>query len=76
MAVGISLSTKTEGLNVMHPLLPRVEGTSLWDFKDVRGSYIVREMGEQVKRNGEAFYRWWFVKPDNKNKEFEKNRFW
>lgn len=63
---------KTEGLNVMHPLLPRVEGTSLWDFKDVRGSYIVREMGEQVKQNGEAFYRWWFVKPDNKNKEFEK----
>lgn len=63
---------KTDGLNVMHPLLPRVEGTSLWDFKDVRGSYIVREMGEVVKKDGEAFYRWWFVKPDNKNKEFEK----
>ncbi|WP_100754191.1 bifunctional diguanylate cyclase/phosphodiesterase [Vibrio salilacus] len=63
---------KTEGTSVMHPLLPRVEGQSLWDFKDVRGSYIVREMGEQVKSNGEAFYRWWFVKPDNKNKEFEK----
>ncbi len=63
---------ETDGINVMHPLLPRVEGSSLWDFKDVRGSYIVREMGEQVKANGEAFYRWWFVKPDNKNKEFEK----
>lgn len=63
---------KTEGTNIMHPLLPRVEGTSLWDFKDVRGSYIVREMGEKVKAQGEAFYRWWFVKPDNKNKEFEK----
>lgn len=63
---------KTDGLNVMHPLLPRVEGTSLWDFKDVRGSYIVREMGEEVKKHGESFYRWWFVKPDNKNKEFEK----
>ncbi|NVD07726.1 EAL domain-containing protein [Vibrio sp. JPW-9-11-11] len=63
---------KTDGLNIMHPLLPRVEGTSLWDFKDVRGSYIVREMGEIVKAQGEAFYRWWFVKPDNKNKEFEK----
>ncbi|KGY13275.1 histidine kinase [Vibrio tubiashii] len=63
---------KTNGINVMHPLLPRVEGTSLWDFRDVRGSYIVREMGEQVKAKGEAFYRWWFVKPDNKNKEFEK----
>lgn len=63
---------KTDGLSIMHPLLPRVEGTSLWDFKDVRGSYIVREMGEEVKKHGEAFYRWWFVKPDNKNKEFEK----
>ncbi|EEX94194.1 signal transduction protein [Vibrio orientalis CIP 102891 = ATCC 33934] len=63
---------KTDGLNVMHPLLPRVEGTSLWDFKDVRGSYIVREMGEQVKKHDEAFYRWWFVKPENRNKEFEK----
>ncbi|MDG3085659.1 cache domain-containing protein [Vibrio hannami] len=63
---------KTNGINVMHPLLPRVEGTSLWNFKDVRGSYIVREMGEQVKEKGEAFYRWWFVKPDNKNHEFEK----
>lgn len=63
---------KTDGINVMHPLLPRVEGTSLWDFRDVRGSYIVREMGEQVKAKGEAFYHWWFVKPDNKNQEFEK----
>lgn len=63
---------KTDGMNVMHPLLPRVEGTSLWDFKDVRGSYIVREMGELVKRDDEAFYRWWFVKPENRNKEFEK----
>jgi len=63
---------KTDGTNIMHPLLPRVEGTSLWDFKDVRGSYIVREMGEIVKAKGEAFYHWWFVKPDNKNQEFEK----
>lgn len=63
---------KTDGINIMHPLLPRVEGKSLWDFKDVRGSYIVREMGQQVKAQGEAFYRWWFVKPDNKNQEFEK----
>lgn len=63
---------KIDGMSIMHPLLPKVEGTSLWDFRDVRGSYIVREMGEQVKANDEAFYRWWFVKPDNKNHEFEK----
>ncbi|BBB28060.1 cache domain-containing protein [Neptunomonas japonica] len=63
---------KTNGINVMHPLLPQMEGTSKWDLKDIRGRYIVREMGELVKTNGESFYHWWFVKPQNKNDEFEK----
>ncbi len=63
---------KTNGLNVMHPLLPHIEGQSKWDLQDVKGSYIVREMGELVKTNGEDFYHWWFVKPQNKTQEFEK----
>jgi len=63
---------KSNGVNVMHPLLPHVEGTSLWDFKDVRGSYVVRELGQKVKTLGEAYHRWWFVKPQDKNQEFEK----
>ncbi|WP_421865515.1 bifunctional diguanylate cyclase/phosphodiesterase [Motiliproteus sp.] len=63
---------KTTGENVMHPLLPQMEGTSKWDLQDVRGSYIVREMGAKVKAMGEAYYHWWFVKPTDKTKEFEK----
>ncbi|WP_282176314.1 bifunctional diguanylate cyclase/phosphodiesterase [Vibrio nereis] len=63
---------KMNGINVMHPLLPQVEGTSLWDYQDSLGNYIVRDMGKDVKKHGEAFYRWWFVKPDNKEKQFEK----
>ncbi|RDE22747.1 EAL domain-containing protein [Motiliproteus coralliicola] len=63
---------KTTGENVMHPLLPQMEGTSKWDLQDVRGSYIVREMGAKVKQLGEAYYRWWFVKPSDKTKEFKK----
>jgi len=63
---------KTTGMTVMHPVLPQNEGVSKYDLKDIRGNYIVREMGELVKSNGEAFYRWWFVKPQNKTQEFEK----
>ena len=63
---------KTNGLNVMHPLLPHMEGTSKWDLQDIRGRYIVREMGQRVKENNESFYRWWFVKPQDKTQEFEK----
>lgn len=63
---------KMNGTAVMHPLIPKIEGKSLWNFKDARGNYIVREMSQNVKRDGEAFYRWWFVKPDDKKTQFEK----
>ncbi|MGF1762779.1 bifunctional diguanylate cyclase/phosphodiesterase [Aliivibrio kagoshimensis] len=63
---------KTAGENIMHPLLPHLEGKSLWNFQDNHGAYIVREMGEVVKAQGEAFYHWWFVKPQDKQTEYEK----
>ncbi len=63
---------KTAGENIMHPLLPHLEGKSLWNFQDSHGAYIVREMGEVVKAQGEAFYHWWFVKPQDKQTEYEK----
>ena len=63
---------KTTGENVMHPVVPKLEGTSLWNFQDTRGNYIVRDMGQIVKEAGEGFYHWWFVKPQNKKQEFEK----
>ena len=63
---------KTTGTNIMHPVVPAMEGTSKWDFQDTRGNYIVREMGKIVKQTGEGFYHWWFVKLQNKGQEFEK----
>ncbi len=63
---------KTTGTNVMHPVVPAMEGTSQWDFQDTRGNYIVRDMGQIAKQVGEGFYRWWFIKPQNKSQEFEK----
>ena len=63
---------KTTGNNIMHPVVPAMEGTSKWDLQDTRGNYIVRDMGQIVKQAGEGFYRWWFVKPQNKSQEFEK----
>lgn len=63
---------KTDGLSVMHPVLPQMEGTSKINFQDRRGNYIVRDLGQLAKDNGEAFYHWWFVKPNNKQQEFEK----
>lgn len=61
-----------EGQNILHPVLPHMEGTSKADLQDSRGNYIVRDLATLVKQHGESFYHWWFVKPEDKSKEFEK----
>ncbi|QUM75705.1 cache domain-containing protein [Moritella sp. 24] len=63
---------KTNGLNVMHPTLPNFEGTSKWDIQDERDNYIIRDIANVIKTKGEGFTRWWFVKPQDNNQEFEK----
>ena len=63
---------KTDGLSIMHPVLPQMEGTSKANLQDSRGNYIVRDLGQLTKEHNEAFYHWWFVKPANKKREFEK----
>lgn len=63
---------KVSGETILHPILPQNEGVNLINMQDIRGDYIVRGMGNAVKTQGEAFYNWWFVKPDQKDKEFEK----
>lgn len=64
----------SEGINVMHSLFPQLEGQSVWNTKDIRGSLIVQEQIARVNAgNGEAFYRWWYIKPDaDPNEHFEK----
>ncbi|GAB2910436.1 bifunctional diguanylate cyclase/phosphodiesterase [Rheinheimera gaetbuli] len=63
---------KTNGESIMHPVIPSMEGTQQIGLQDVRGNYIVRDMGSLAKNNGETYYTWWFVKPENKDVEFKK----
>jgi diguanylate cyclase (GGDEF)-like protein len=62
------------GDNVMHPLLPDIEGTSAWNFQDTKGDYIVRDMARLVREAPDhgAFHTWWFRKPGFADQEFEK----
>jgi diguanylate cyclase (GGDEF)-like protein len=61
-----------QGKNILHPILPHLEGKNLWDYQDVNGAYVVRDMGRISKRQGEGFYNWWWVKPQNKRVQYEK----
>ncbi len=63
-----------DGVNVMHPLLPHIEGTSKIGVQDLKGKFIVKEHIDLIRasKDGSAFYRWWFKKPGEGDKEFEK----
>ncbi|EPE37571.1 bifunctional diguanylate cyclase/phosphodiesterase [Candidatus Photodesmus anomalopis] len=63
-----------DGVSVLHPLIPRMEGKSQIELKDIHGTPILKEHIELIKKskNNQAFYRWWFKKPGHDNKEFEK----
>ncbi|WP_117233088.1 cache domain-containing protein [Vibrio maerlii] len=62
-----------EGNNVMHPLLPHIQGENRLSAKDAHGVEILKEHIELIKQSddGSAFYRWWFAKPGEIG-EFEK----
>ncbi|MFV0447336.1 MAG: cache domain-containing protein [Vibrio sp.] len=64
----------TEGISVMHSLFPHLEGHSIWNSKDIRGTLIVQEHIERMKASGgEAYYQWWYSRPDgNPDEQYEK----
>jgi len=45
----------TNGTNMMHPILPELEGKNLWDFKDKKGLYVLREIKKIIDEDEEGF---------------------
>ena len=63
---------QNDGLSVMHPISPHLQNTNLWGFKDIKGSYVIRNLSNIAKNKGEGFLRWWWKKPTDTQAEYEK----
>lgn len=61
-----------DGINLMHPIFPDLEGKNLLEVQDVRGNRIMQDHIDTMKEKGEGFSRWWYPKPGNLKEEFEK----
>ena len=61
-----------DGTNLMHPIFPNLEGENLLEVQDVRGNRIMQDHIDTMKEKGEGFSRWWYPKPGEIGKEFEK----
>lgn len=52
-----------EGVNVLLPPNPSIEGTHRFDAQDVKGHYFIRDIIEKGRSAGGGFSSWWFPKP-------------
>lgn len=53
----------TDGVALVHPAFPNLEGSSLLDVKDSPGKYLVREMLEVVRTGESAWVDYMWPKP-------------
>ncbi len=59
-----------DGTNVMHPRLPQLEGTSLWDKQDESGKFLIRELIQQA-RDGGGFVEYIWPRPSTHQNELK-----
>lgn len=64
-----------DGMNVMHPIRPELENTSILNRMDSRGNYYIQRKKEELNNKGEAFNHYWYIKPGNGGEEFAKISF-
>ena len=61
-----------DGDNVLLPPLPEVEGTNLWNLKDKKGLYTIRELSKISTKDKEGFLNWYWYKPNDNTQMYKK----
>ncbi len=69
---GYFFATSLDGVSELLPIQPDLEGTSINDMTDVKGTKIVKDMVALMKERDETFYHWWFQKPDSDTRPYFK----
>ena len=61
-----------EGINILQPINKIFEGTSVFNRQDAQGDYPVQKAIEIANAKGEGFFSWYYYKPNDRTKEFQK----
>ena len=61
-----------QGVNILLPYSPQLEGRSLWDLQDSKGLFTIRRMVELMRDKGEGFLSWHWYKPGQTARMSEK----
>jgi two-component system, cell cycle sensor histidine kinase and response regulator CckA len=69
---GYYFATGLDGVEILFADHPELEGKSLLDMQDTKGAYVIKDMIDLVKRDGEGFYQYTWTKPGVTGKDFPK----
>ena len=57
---------------ILLPINRKLEGTSFYNFKEGGGTYLTRNIIEQLKKEREGFLSWSFYKPEDMKNQYKK----
>lgn len=60
------------GENILNSEFPNVEGKNHWEYKDARGTFLLKEMNELLISKDETFYEWYWKESSNDETEYRK----
>jgi len=64
--------TDMEGTSILHPINTYLENTSILNAQDVRGTFIVKDLINNLKEKDSYLNSYYWTKPNNKKKSFKK----
>ena len=73
--IGYYFATRFDGVEMLFSDRPEMEGQNLLNLRDTRGQYVIRDMLEIAKRDGEGFYEYHWSKPGAEGNDFKKISF-
>ncbi len=70
--LGYYFMTTLEGLEILFADRPRFEGTNMIDLQDKEGRFIIREMIDIARNDGEDFYEYLWSRPKSRGENHQK----
>lgn len=64
-----------DGIEMVNPAFPRLEGRNIWDIKDVKGNYLVQDLIKQALEKEKGWVSYYWPKPDAPQKPLKKSSF-
>ncbi len=72
---GYYFISRLDGVAILFPSKPELEGLNLQDTQDTQGNYLTKDMIRIIQQSEEGFYQYHWTKPNNSGDGFNKIAF-